>query len=504
MKRIALAGFIALVASGCGQAPTESAPAPSSAPAASVTADKVETRLGALTFERGYPTAETTKKLFDEMDYQRAVQAYLWAYPAVSFESIRVAAKETYGADYLDIGIADKFVDPKSIYLTANDTTIYAFANIDLGKAGPVVVDIPPGAIVGLIDDFWQRSASDVGLPGPHGDKGGKFLLVPPGYKGQLPAQGYEVRQATMNNYNIMVRGIVTNLDSDVPNAVERVRKVRVYPLSEAANPKPNKFASISGMVVNTLPPAGLEFWARLSAFINNNPVQERDRFFMAMLKPLGIEKGKPFQPDERQRGILEEAARIGDAMGRTMLFDAEHRFSGANAIRGTNWNWVLLVNPTQETASYSQLDERLHYTYGAIYTSPGIGVMKAGPGSNYIQAFKDKDGNRLDGGKSYRLRVPPDVPAAAFWSVTLYDTAIRSMIPNPRNDSALSSYDKLKANDDRSIDLYFGPKAPPGAESNWIETVPGKGFYPMVRFYSPKEGLFDGTWKLPDVELTK
>ena len=307
-----------------------------------------------------------------------------------------------------------------------------------------------------------------------------------------------------MNSYNIMIRGIVTNLDKDVPNAVERVRKLRVYPLSEASNPKPNRFDSISGKVINTLPPGGLEFWARLSSFINNNPVQERDRFFMAMLKPLGIEKGKPFKPDARQRAILEDAARIGDAMGRTMLFDAEHRFSGATAIRGTNWNWVLLVNPQQETPNYSQLDERLHYTYGAIYTSPGIGVMKAGPGSNYIQAFKDKGGNRLDGGKSYRLRVPPNVPAAAFWSLTLYDTGIRSMIPNPRNDSALSSYDKLKANADGSIDLYFGPKATAGTESNWIETVPGKGFYPMMRFYSPKEGLFDGTWKLPDVELVR
>ena len=184
---------------------------------AQTTPDSVNTRIGAMKFERGYPTEETARKLFDELDYQRAVQAYLWAYPAVSFESIRLASKQAFGADYLDLGIADKFVDPKSIFLTANDTTIYAFANIDLGKSGPVVVEVPPGAIVGLIDDFWQRSATDVGLPGPHGDKGGKFLLLPPGYKGEVPKSGYEVLQATMNNYNIMVRGIVTNLDKDVP-----------------------------------------------------------------------------------------------------------------------------------------------------------------------------------------------------------------------------------------------------------------------------------------------
>ena len=186
------------------------------------------------------------------------------------------------------------------------------------------------------------------------------------------------------------------------------------------------------------------------------------------------------------------------------MLFDGPERFSNVTAFAGTNWHWVILVKPTQETETYSQVDERLHYTYGAIYTSPGIGVMKAGPGSQYVQAFKDKDGNRLDGGKSYRLHVPANVPAAAFWSLTIYDSATRSMIQNPSNDAAHSSYDKLKMNADGSVDLYFGPKAPAGLESNWIETVPGKGFYPMFRFYSPKAGLFDGTWKLPDIELIK
>jgi hypothetical protein len=466
------------------------------------TPDAVETRIGTLKFERGFPTEETKRKVFDEIDYQRAVQAYLWAYPAVSFQSIMMEAKRAFGNDLNDLGIADNFVDPKSLWLTANDVTIYALANVDLGKQGPVVVDIPPGAIVGLIDDFWQRSVVDVGLPGPDGDKGGKFLLVPPSYTGEVPTSGYHVVQGTSHNYNVMVRGIIVNNDKDL--AVQNVRKVKIYPLSEQSNPKPNKFVSISGALVNTLPPAGLEFWERLSMFINNNPVEERDRFFMAMLKPLGIEKGKPFQPDARQQKILEEATRIGDAMGRVMLFDGPERFTGVTAFTGTNWHWVFLVNPKQQTETYGQVDERLHYTYGAIYTSPALGVMKAGPGANYVQEFRDKDGNRFDGGKSYRLHVPANVPAVALWSLTLYSSDTRSELQNPTNDAAHSSYDKLKTNADGSIDLYFSPKAPAGNESNWIETVPGKGFYPMFRCYTPKEGLFDGTWKLPDVELVK
>ena len=283
------------------------------------TPDSVNTRIGALKFEKGFPTEETTRKVFDEIDYQRAVQAFLWAYPAVSFEAIRIANKRDLGADLNDMIIADNFADPKGLWLTANDTTIYGMVNVDLGLAGPVVIEVPPGAIVGILEDFWQRSISDVGLPGPDAGKGGKFIIVPPGYKGAVPQTGYYVLQGTMNNYNVMVRGIVQNNDKDA--AVANVKQVKVYPLSEK-NPKPNKIISMSGKAANTLPPMGMKFWELLSAFVNNNPVQERDLFYMGMLKPLGIEKGKPFKPDARQRAILEEAARIGDAMGRVVLFE--------------------------------------------------------------------------------------------------------------------------------------------------------------------------------------
>ncbi len=474
------------------------------------TPDSVQTRIGTLKFERGFPTEETAQKLFDEMDYQRAVQAYLWAYPAVSFESIRSATKRDLGADLNDVVIADNYADPKGVWLTANDTTIYAYANVDLAKSGPVVVQIPPGAIVGMIEDFWQRSLTDLGLPGPDGAKGGKFLLLPPGYKGDVPQTGYHVLKGTMNNYNVMVRGIIQKGDKDA--AVQTVRQVKVYPLSESTNPKPNKFVSMSGKVMDSTPGKGMAYWERLAAFINNNPVQARDLFFMGMLKPLGLEKGEAFKPDARQRKILEEAAGLGDAMARAMMFEGPDRFHqvgeglGTEPFKGSKWHWVFQVNPIQQTDTYGQIDERLHYTYGAIYTTPALGVMKAGPGGNYVQAFKDKDGNHFDGAKAYRLHVPANAPAEQFWSLTLYDTATRSMIQNPSNDSARSSLDKLKTNADGSIDLYFGPtgSAPKGLEANWMETLPGKGFYPMFRFYTPKAGLFDGTWKLPDVELVK
>jgi hypothetical protein len=460
--------------------------------------NSVVTRLGALQFELGCPTPETTQKLFDEMDFQRAVQAYLWAYPAVSFESIRATAKRDLGMDYNDLGIADNFVDPRSVWLTANDTTIYAFVNIDLAQ-GPVAIEIPPGAIVGLLDDFWQSWVTDVGLPGPDAGNGGRFLLLPPGYDGEVPSSGYHIVRAAMNNHNLLVRGII--IDNDKADAVARVHNVKVYPWSEREAPTPNKFVSISGGEYDTTPPGGLEYWARLANVINNNPVQGHDRFFMAMLKPLGIEKGKPFQPDSRQTAILQEAAELGDVMARNVMYENTQRISGATAFPGTNWEWVILVKPTHETEHYSQLDERLQYTYGAIYLSPAIGKMEPGPGANYVQTFRDKDGDHFDGGQSYRLHVPPNPPAAAFWSLSLYDTASRSMVQNAVNDAARSGYDEFTQNSDGSLDLYFGPEATAGPESNWIQTVPGRGFYPMFRCYTPTAPLFDGTWTLPDVE---
>lgn len=459
--------------------------------------ESVESRIGTLRYDVGCPTSETSRRLFDEMDFQRAVQAYLWAYPAVSFESIRSVAKNDLGMDSLDLGIADNFVDPRSMWLTANDTTIYAFVNFDLSK-GPVVIEIPPGAIVGLVDDFWQKSLVDVGLPGPYAGNGGKFLVLPPGHEGEDAHEGYYTVHAHMHDYNMLVRGII--VDGDIPDAVQRVRNVKVYPWSEREDPTPNRFVSISGALIDTRPPGGMEFWARLSRVIDNNPVQEHDRFYMAMLKPLGIEKGKPFRPDERQTRLLEEAAKLGDAMARNVMYENSQRISGATAFPGTQWDWVILVRPDQETEHYSQLDERLQYTYGAIYLSPGIGKMEPGPGATYLQAFRDQDGNHFDGEQAYRLHIPANPPAAAFWSLTLYDTATRSMVQNSTNDAARSGYDDLAVNEDGSIDLYLAPEPGAGSDSNWIQTVPGRGFYPMFRSYSPTAPLFDGTWTLPDV----
>ena len=457
----------------------------------------METRIGKLSFENGYPSKDTAAKLYDEMDFQRATQAYLWAVPAVSNQSFRVGLPRDLGAERNDIVVFDNFLDTKGLFLTGNTTTIYAVVLVDLAEDGPIVLEMPAGPTAGMVDDFWFRSVTEVGRTGPDAGKGGKFLLVPPDHEGAIPAEGYFVVRATMNDNNILVRGLVQG--DDVAGAAAMMHKLRVYPYSQRENPRPNRYLSGSGKAVDSLEPDGIEYWKRLSDVINNNPVHERDRFFMAMLKPLGIEKGKSFSPDARQKAILEEGARVGRAMAAANTFEA--RLQGANWYPGTNWMASVLLDPGQESENYSQLDERLHWFYIATYMNPHMAQTEPGPGSVYIQTFKDKDGQWLDGAKNYRLPVPPNAPADDFWSITLYDVKTRSMIQNAANKSALTSRDKLKLNSDGSADLRFGPEAPQGSEANWVDTRPSKGFFVWFRSYSPTAAFFDKSWSLPDVE---
>lgn len=453
----------------------------------------------ALEFRQGYPeTRETVQELYDEMDLHRATQAYMWAFPAVSFQSIYEGAGAK-GAKWNDMFIADRFANADSLILTANTTTIYAQCNFTL-KNGPMVIEVPDAPFVGLIDDFWQRSLTDMGLAGPDRCKGGKYFIVPPGYDGEVPGKGYFVIQATQNSHNFMIRGIVQA--DDIKQTVASMKRTRVYPWSDRTTPTPNRWLSFSDNPVDTVPPQGLEYWKRLADFINDNPVDERDRFFMASLKYLGIEKGKPFNPTQRQKKILLEGARLGDAMSRVTLFDP--RIEGAQVWPGRTWKWAVLLNPDQRDEHYEQIDERLHWFYGAIYMTPAMALRQAGPGSQYVQTFTDSAHDWLDGAHSYRLRVPANAPARDFWSITLYDSETRSLVRNRSTIPAISSYDELKVNADGSVDLYFAPKPPKGLETNWIETLPGKGFFVWFRSYHPTEGLFDGSWMLDDVKRIK
>jgi hypothetical protein len=245
--------------------------------------------------------------------------------------------------------------------------------------------------------------------------------------------------------------------------------------------------------------PRGMKYWEQPAAIIEREPVEDRDRFFMAMLMPLGIEKGKPFQPDARQTGILTEGAFVGEAMAKALAFNA--RVPGALYRPDANRSHYLLLDPMQDLANHSEFDERAGYFYTGLSVTKAMLTKTPGIGQAYVGSFRDKEGRAFDGAKSYHRHVPPNPPAKQFWSVTLYDVDTRSILLNKEQIAVRRSRDDLVKNADGSVDLYFAPTAPKGFEKNWIQTVPGKAWFTAFRFYAPLEPYFDKSWPLPDIE---
>jgi hypothetical protein len=460
--------------------------------------DSVQARIGKLSFEHGIPSKETMSKLYDEMDFQRATQAYIWATPAVYFNEWAVQMKKQLGVGYGDVAIWDNYCDPRTIGLTPNDTTIYAATHIDTG-VGPVVIESPAGGL-GMIDDIWQRPIADVGPFGPDKGMGGKFLILPPDYKGEVPKEGYFVLRSTSQVFGYLVRGLVK--EGNVKAAVDNLHCIHIYPWSQRANPPATKFVSASGVPLNLLAPTGFEYWERVAEIVNREPVDERDRFILAQLRFLGIEKGQPFHPDARQKALLTEAAVVGHAMCQSISFGS--RLPASEYLKGSKWELLMTLNPDQRTANYDQIDERANYTYQGIWVANGMVVQMEGKGSQYLGAAQDKDGNWLVGDNSYSLHIPPNVPAKDFWSVTLYDSLTRSQIVTDTLKPSVGSNLPLLVSPDGSVDLYFSPVAQAGKEKNWVKTSPGKAWFALFRAYGPLKPFFDRSWVLPDIEKVK
>ncbi len=460
----------------------------------------LDTRIGKLTFTHdfvnGYPTDETVQKLYDERDFQRAVQSYLWALPLVSNGEVRHVLMEAEGAQYGDLIPLSKKPD-LSRFLTANVTTPYMLSWLDLAAMGPVVIDIPAGASAGFVDDLWQRPVMDVGLPGVDKGKGGKYLLLGPGQKAPEDASDYIVVQSP--NFNNLFLFRFLSPDVKVQNAMRE--KMRIYSYSKKESAKSVRLGHMkqgSSVVANT--PRGMAFWEALAGWVHVEPVHERDRIMMAMLRSIGIEKGKPFKPTGRQVKLLTEATLIGEAMARVNDF-AKRDMDLAHYADGVNWEFALVLDPTQETEYYTQLDERGAWFYEAATASHGMVTKTPGVGSIYLSTYKDSEGNWLDGANNYRLHLPVNVPAKNFWSMTFYDVDTRMLIKNNTDHVDINSRHDLVKNADGSIDLYAGPSAPKGFEKNWVPTLAGKAWFPYFRLYGPTKAHFNGSWVIPDFE---
>lgn len=379
--------------------------------------------------------------------------------------------------------------------LTANYTTPYVVGLCNLAETGPLVIEMPKGLVAGMVLDAWQRSLTDLGLVGPDKGQSGKYLIIGPGQP-ELNPKGYFIIHSTTNNIVFASRIID-------PNQVEAlIAQFKAYAFKDAANPPVIETAKVGDRKWSQMPPHGMAYWERLSDRINMEPVQERDRFMMAQLRFLGIEKGKPFKPDERQTKILTEAAKVGEMMAKANAYT--RRFE-PEMWPGARWKDALTVNTKQYSEFFDQLDERAGYFYEATAVSEAMRTRTPGFGQRYFTCYQDKDGGYLAGGNLYHLHVPANPPVEQFWSITIYDEATRCFIVNNTKKVDISSRDSsLVKNSDGSWDVYFGPEAPKGFEKNWVQTNKGEGWFPMFRFYAPTKAFFDKTWALGDLEKVK
>jgi hypothetical protein len=450
-------------------------------------------------FERGYPSGNAAQQARADADLQRAMIAYRFWYPTVSVEGIFNGNREKGIGDNQALAIMS--AGPRQVAFTANSDTPYGAGVLDLSN-GPIVVEMPPGPFIGLVDDHNQGWVLDMGLPGPDAGKGGKHLILPPGYAGEVPS-GYYVGRSPTFKALIAVRSMPQ--DGNVDQAINALRKIRVYPLSTTSSPKLLEFIDISQQTMDGTSlrwEDNIQFWEKLHAIIQEEP--PIDKFFpmYGLLAELGIEKGKPFTPDARMRSNLERAAKLARDQMLVSAFDSARpdRVNWPDR----KWEWVSLTPGSAqfETPSGFDLESRDRWFAQAIVTSPAMFRRTAGAGSLYWLSARDSSDAFLDGGKTYKLSVPQPVPGKLFWSVTVYDAETRSQIQTDQDKAALRSMFELKdVKGSEPINLYFGPAAPAGQEARWIKTNPDKGWFAYFRIYGPEQAAFDRSWKPGDFE---
>jgi hypothetical protein len=462
---------------------------------------KITTSFGTLQFElEAFPTEETVRKIYDEMDLQRATQAYMDFYPALSVYGIVKGQIRDFGfKTSSDIGVMPgPGLTPSELYLTGNNSTVYAVASLDLKIDGPTVVDIPAG-MYGTANDALFKFLVDFGFVGPDKGKGGKYLFLPPGFDGKVP-DGYFAVKSPSYRIWAMMRGW-----GDVGAGDQAVdwfkQRLKVYPL--ATGPRPANCINTGGMGLNSLAPEDGSAFEMLNEIVQHEPKELFGAEQLGRLAALGIRQGKPFNPDERMRRILDQGAKLGTAMCRAIVYAS--REPDIKYWPDRHWEKMFLYNTTFERDGVNDIDARTLWHYQAIVVSPNLISTTPGAGTAYLTTFRDDKGRYLDGAKSYKLRVGANPPVKDFWAVTAYDPTTRSLLDVGGNvNKSVGSRDNPVANPDGSVDVYFGPKAPEGKEKNWVPTNPDKGFFVVFRFYGPTEGYIEKTWVLNDIELVE
>lgn len=483
-------------------------------PESILTPDSVETRLGTLRFFDGLPDEATVDVLYDNLLINRGVETFLNGIPATSIEGLR-EGQLSLGADECHkIVIFPDLLDSNPLFLTGNTDTVYALSFLDLQKDGPIVVEIPPQCGPGTVNDAYFRFVTDMGLPGPDRGAGGKYIILPPDYEGELKGQigsvknelngeSYYVSQSPSYVNWLVLRGFLVD---GKPDAATKMFKegLKVYPLSAAKNPPAMQFISGSGKSINTIHANNYDFYHELDVVIQREPVDFIEPQLRGLFASVGIQKGKPFAPNEHQKALLTEAVAIGNATARAIAFRPRMDdvliypdSTWTTTFVGANYQWLI-----DDGMGGRNLDARTMFFYIATVNTPAMVLKMVGKGSQYALNILDANGDYLDGGKPYRLTIPANVPAKEFWSVVVYDPQTRSELQTSQPfPSKNNKRDKLTENEDGSVTIYFGPEAPAGKENNWVQTVPNKGWFLVLRLYGPLEPWFDKTWQPGKIE---
>lgn len=474
--------------------------------------------LANLPFKENRPTRETAQTLRDELLLQRATQIYLWALPLLNTLGMKTGSEKVFGQGYNILPIWKQRLDAKTLVTTPNSDVIYAMGYVDLGKDGPLVFEAPP-QLQGILLDFWQRPIpvdggrffGDVGLPGPDAGRGGRFLLLPPGYAGEVP-EGYFVYRSGTNNVFLFLRAFYPDPRHLTP-AVALLEQSKIYPLGGQATARPMQFPDASGVPADMLPIRDGSAFDQLKRLVDSEDSSLADAEWRGMLATIGIVKGRPFTPDAKTREILDRAAKTAYKMSRVIGFQETVGGRSLRLYPDRRWlnpmgdgtsldlSGVMDTTPNTPAGGYLDLDLRIWFFTNYYSISPGMVSKVPGKGAKYMIAFTDSEGAPLSGGSRYRLTLPADIPAANFWSVTLYEAENGSGLANGQPFPSRGSRDRPVQKDDGGTELLFGPKAPRGKEANWIATVPGKGYFAILRLYGPTEAALDRSWKPGDIE---
>ena len=439
----------------------------------------------------------SSSELQSRLVARRAVDAVIWGVPVVSLDMMRQAYFRDAKANYNDLIWWPHGATWKNQSLATNSIVRYIYVFSNTKGEGPVVLELPPAVagagFYGTIMDAWQVPLMDIGS----GGKGGKFLLLPPGYKGNVPSGYIPLHLKTYNSYALIRSILASDSEEDVRKGDALVKRIRVYPLSKAAAPPQQRFIDMTDVLYDPPVPYDANFYVSLARMINEEPAQPKDLQMLGMLLPLGIEKGKAFDPDAATRTALNAAASEAHAW----LLDGIARVSPA-------WwpgqHWVLPSAPIGfKTTFLWEVPDFVDVDGRGITLANWFGpVAKLGGDSFYLAAFFDSSGARLQGKNTYKVHVSPNVPVKEFWSITVYDMETSAFFRNATQLALASSGKNVQKNPDGSVDVYIGPKAPPGKESNWLYTPENKNWFPWFRFYGPEKAVLDKSWKMPDIEL--